>query len=227
MYYDSIEAAIEAAPHCTHVLTTGPKWKGSKSDEGKYAPAYFANGYFYAKKNTTGTGGVRFEMSQEHWIVALERSQADVVCHMLDLAKKHTDQQLAAARFNPLDTQVGGDHYKQLTIQPIEFIEANNIPYLEGNAIKYIVRHASKNGVQDIDKAIHYLELLKQLRYHQTSDHTEKVTNPIDEAIAYIKAHPDGDHADHKALMAAKGRDVCSSLMFNSLRQAIKKGATD
>lgn len=64
-----------------------------------------------------------------------------------------------------LDTQIGGDHYKTMKIQPVEFITANNIPFLEGNVIKYVSRHASKNGLADIEKAIHYLELIKELRY--------------------------------------------------------------
>lgn len=64
-----------------------------------------------------------------------------------------------------LSDQVGGQHYKTMAIQPVEFIEKNKIPYLEGNAIKYICRHASKGGVQDLDKAIHYLQLLKEMRY--------------------------------------------------------------
>lgn len=64
-----------------------------------------------------------------------------------------------------LNTQIGGSHYKDYKIQPIEFIQVNSIPFIEGNAIKYICRHATKNGVQDIDKAIHYLELLKELQY--------------------------------------------------------------
>lgn len=62
------------------------------------------------------------------------------------------------------DKQVGGSHY-QMAIQPIEFIVKNSIDFCEGNAIKYICRHQNKNGIQDIDKAIHYLELLKQLKY--------------------------------------------------------------
>lgn len=70
-----------------------------------------------------------------------------------------------ARRQDALSTQVGGKHYKDMAIQPVEFIEKNQIPYLEGNAIKYICRHASKGGVQDIDKAIHYLQLLKEMRY--------------------------------------------------------------
>ena len=64
-----------------------------------------------------------------------------------------------------LDVQIGGDHYKTMKIQPVEFITTNNIPFLEGNVIKYVTRHASKNGLADIEKAIHYLELIKELRY--------------------------------------------------------------
>jgi len=61
--------------------------------------------------------------------------------------------------------QVGGNHYKDFKIEPIEFIMANNIGYCEGNIIKYICRHQAKGGVQDIDKVIHYCELLKELKY--------------------------------------------------------------
>jgi Protein of unknwon function (DUF3310) len=64
-----------------------------------------------------------------------------------------------------LETQVAGDHYKNLKIQPVEFIHANCIPYLEGNVIKYVVRHASKNGEADIRKAIHYLQIILELEY--------------------------------------------------------------
>ncbi|AUS01464.1 coil containing protein [Vibrio phage 1.285.O._10N.286.55.C12] len=83
-----------------------------------------------------------------------------------------TDQLVTAARSDQAaseavatERQIGGDHYKSLKIQPHEYIEANNLPFLEGNVVKYVTRHASKNGVQDIDKAIHYLELIKQMRY--------------------------------------------------------------
>ena len=61
------------------------------------------------------------------------------------------------------EEQIGGNHYKKYAIQPIEFIEKNNIPYIEGNVIKYLVRWREKNGVQDLDKAIHYIELLKEI----------------------------------------------------------------
>ena len=68
----------------------------------------------------------------------------------------------------PSDRQVGGSHYKDMAIEPSEFIHRNNIGWLEGNAIKYICRHSRKHGAMDIDKAIHYLELLKEWQYGQS-----------------------------------------------------------
>ena len=61
--------------------------------------------------------------------------------------------------------QVGGDHYKKMAIQPAEFINKNKLLFAEGNAIKYICRHSSKGGIQDVDKAIHYLEMVKERDY--------------------------------------------------------------
>jgi len=65
----------------------------------------------------------------------------------------------------PTSNQVGGDHYKSLKIQPTEFIHANNIPFIEGNIIKYVIRHRSKNGIEDLKKAKHYIDLLIQFEY--------------------------------------------------------------
>lgn len=59
-----------------------------------------------------------------------------------------------------LDIQIGGGHYKQLKIQPVEYILANNIGYVEGNVIKYVTRWKDKNGIADLEKAKHYLDLL-------------------------------------------------------------------
>lgn len=69
-----------------------------------------------------------------------------------------------------LDKQVSGNHYKDNSIQPIIYILANNLGFCEGNVIKYVTRHKSKNGRADIEKAIHYLELLLELEYkHETN----------------------------------------------------------
>ena len=64
-----------------------------------------------------------------------------------------------------LDTQIAGNHYSNLPIQPVEFIYKNSIGYLEGNVIKYAARHKFKNGAEDIKKAIHYCQLILELEY--------------------------------------------------------------
>lgn len=61
------------------------------------------------------------------------------------------------------DTQVGGSHYAKFAIQPLEFIVRNNIPFLEGNVIKYVVRWKDKAGIEDLKKARHYLDMLIEL----------------------------------------------------------------
>lgn len=59
-----------------------------------------------------------------------------------------------------MQQQVGGNHYKTAAIQPIQFIVANNIPFREANVIKYVFRHVSKGGKQDLLKARHYIDML-------------------------------------------------------------------
>jgi len=66
-----------------------------------------------------------------------------------------------------LDVQEGGDHYKKMKIQPVEFIQANKIQFLDGCVIKRVCRHRSKNGAEDIRKAIHELNLILELEYGQ------------------------------------------------------------
>ena len=56
--------------------------------------------------------------------------------------------------------QIGGGHYKDMAIQPIEFIVSNSIPYREANVIKYITRWKGKGGVEDLRKAAHYIDML-------------------------------------------------------------------
>jgi hypothetical protein len=67
-----------------------------------------------------------------------------------------------------VDIQVGGTHYKEFKIQPVEFCFINKIPYLEATAIKYLCRWRNKGGIQDLDKAIHFIQLLKDLEYANT-----------------------------------------------------------
>lgn len=68
-------------------------------------------------------------------------------------------------RMNPTDTQVGGSHYASMAIQPAEYIHKNSIGFLAGNTIKYVSRYKDKNGRQDLEKAIHCLQLLIAMEY--------------------------------------------------------------
>ena len=81
-----------------------------------------------------------------------------------------TDHDPNADLTSPLQSQVGGDHYRKLAIQPVEFCQRNQLGYCESAVIKYVTRHREKNGVEDIDKAIHYLQLLKEIEYPETTE---------------------------------------------------------
>lgn len=64
------------------------------------------------------------------------------------------------------DTQVGGSHYKDMGIQPVDYIKANHLDYFEGNVVKYITRHRSKGGRRDIEKLIHYAQMILENEYN-------------------------------------------------------------
>ena len=66
-----------------------------------------------------------------------------------------------------LDKQIGGDHYRGGAIQPVQYAEANELLFLEACIVKRVTRHnrAGGKGRQDIEKAIHELQLLLELRY--------------------------------------------------------------
>lgn len=69
-----------------------------------------------------------------------------------------------------LNQQAGGSHYKNLAIQPVQYIMANNLDFLQGNIIKYATRHKSKNGAEDLRKVIHYAQLALELQYGEKSE---------------------------------------------------------
>ena len=71
--------------------------------------------------------------------------------------------------YNMIKENVSPDYYARYDIEPISFIMRNNIPYAEGNVIKYTLRHDMKGGKEDIDKAIRYLEMIKEEKYSAKS----------------------------------------------------------
>lgn len=70
------------------------------------------------------------------------------------------DQESDSHQSKPLDHQVGGEHYKNYAIQPVDYILSNEIPFCEANIIKYVTRWKDKGGVVDLRKAEHYLQIL-------------------------------------------------------------------
>ena len=68
-----------------------------------------------------------------------------------------------AEALSAMYTQVGGDHYSKRAIQPIEFIAANDLNFMEGSIVKYIVRWRDKGGFQDLEKIKQYVDLLIEM----------------------------------------------------------------
>jgi len=69
--------------------------------------------------------------------------------------------------------QVGGTHYTSMAIQPIEYIQANELGYCEGNVVKYISRHHTKNGAEDVRKAMQYCAFILEHQYGEKAGEIE------------------------------------------------------
>ena len=82
-----------------------------------------------------------------------------------------------------LEIQEGGSHYKDLKIQPVEYIHANGLGFCEGNVVKYITRWRSKGGVEDLKKAKHFIELLIELEQRLP----EENKSPVAEAQRFFE----------------------------------------
>ena len=107
------------------------------------------------------------------------------------------------------DRQVGGDHY-QAAIQTWDYILAHDLGYLEGNVIKYVTRHRKKNGVQDLEKALHYLTKLIEVengRLLRTQNQTQPAPKAARQGVAeerkrpserHLYAHPSGSEVAHE-----------------------------
>jgi hypothetical protein len=84
-----------------------------------------------------------------------------------------------------LKEQIGGDHYRTMSIQPVEYIYGNKIGFLEGNVIKYVSRWQTKGGVPDLLKAKHYLELL--IEFEQKKPVVESLKSVLARATINMK----------------------------------------
>jgi hypothetical protein len=112
------------------------------------------------------TAGKDYAVTKEYdgflWVIG--NIHAETVCWLHSRFKlaEETPKKPPALQSSgaALLTQVGGTHYTDMAIQPIEYILANNIPFPEGNVIKYVSRWRSKGGLKDVRKAVHHLQLL-------------------------------------------------------------------
>jgi hypothetical protein len=91
-----------------------------------------------------------------------------------------------------LDKQVGGRHYRNYIIQPVEFIHRNGLGFLEGCIVKRLCRHRDKGGAQDLMKALHEIELLLEMEYPAECAALEKIKNGD-------VTHQNGAQADNAA----------------------------
>jgi hypothetical protein len=86
-------------------------------------------------------------------------------------------------KYNPLEKQEGGNHYKDMAIQVVEYCHKNGIGYMEGNVIKYVSRWRKKGGMEDLRKARHYIELLMQMENEAIQTST-RASRPSTEEVA-------------------------------------------
>lgn len=113
-------------------------------------------------------------MTREEAEAAINSRTQFIVGRNKKLYRLPTEREIATGKItegmdgepsSALDTQEGGSHYKDMKIQPVEFITANDMDFLQGNVVKYIARHKAKNGALDVRKALHYCQLILELQY--------------------------------------------------------------
>ena len=89
---------------------------------------------------------------------------------------------------NPFDIQVGGDHYKDCVIQPTVYCQLNKLNTCEANIVKYITRHNKKGeGKKDIEKVIHYAEMLLALEYPEEEEQKDLFNALIGEKGRHVQ----------------------------------------
>ena len=107
--------------------------------------------------------------SEESWTNPKEDRGWEREGHEKYMARRSAEEDLINkekfSKTKATDNQVGGNHYKDCVIQPVEYIIKNKLDFLEGNVVKYITRHKTKGQEEDIRKVIHYCELILQHKY--------------------------------------------------------------
>ena len=133
----------------------------------KFEKHYGITGTCYYIDNTPVSESEYFKKLHNYSAGEIVKSLNDVTPEDLDSSRskftewvESKEELLAATKFPASMKQIGGNHYKKFKIQPAEFCYVNDIPYLEATAIKYLCRWKDKGGIQDLEKAKHFIDLL-------------------------------------------------------------------
>jgi len=122
--------------------------KGQPVPDGVFVKIYFHD------------GGILNQISQKYkW------DDVNIVYYQVLCLEKACDDTPNTTKSAPLKNQIGGNHYKDMAIQPIEFTMKNNLNFCQGNIIKYACRYKAKNGKEDLLKIKHYVDLLIEMEY--------------------------------------------------------------
>ncbi len=113
--------------------------------------------YWHLDKIKNAKPGQTIPLTEEEYKLMRKASINDITIEDWD---EMAERWVNDGKEKASDKQVGGQHYKKFKIQPAEFCYVNNIPYLEATAIKYLCRWKDKGGVQDLEKAKHFIDLL-------------------------------------------------------------------
>lgn len=94
-----------------------------------------------------------------------------------------------------LSAQHGGKHYKEKGIQPIEYANANDLSFFQGNVVKYVTRYKDKKGVEDVKKAIHYLQMILEFEYNVFTDfaYSDEADISQEELKSYVNSVVESD----------------------------------
>ena len=104
-------------------------------------------------------------LNNDLWIKLENGSEYGISSEDVELIFETDEEEVEVNKFNPLASQSGGSHYKIHGVQPVEYTMSNNLSFCQGNIIKYITRYADKNGLEDLEKVIHYTLLEAYFKY--------------------------------------------------------------
>ena len=110
---------------------------------------------------------------------------------------------------DPMKRQVGANHYRNLAIQPTEFCQRNGLDFCIGSILKYLTRYRAKNGIEDLSKARHFVEIREAFPWHIESPRRIEITMveyvtrnnigfPDAEVLYRLEAYYNGPHSAHE-----------------------------